>query len=291
MSHSNRVIVCHGKTALLEHEGQIIACVIRRGAGKPVCGDLVEYQYSENEQPRINKIFKRESTLIRADFRKRGRVIAANVDQLVMVVAASPEPDWAQVIRGIVIARLCQIQPLLLVNKTDLAKSVAFAEIEQTFASLGCKTLYCSATANIGMPDVLAAFTGHNSVLVGQSGVGKSTLSNRLLPDREIRIGAISEATGFGRHTTTETTWYPLPDDGGAIIDSPGMRDFAIWEMPKDELLSIFSELDAFSGQCRFNNCIHMAEPDCAVKDAVERGKIPQLWYQTWVDALTPSDD
>lgn len=282
--------MCHGKSALLDHENEIIACVLKRGAGRPVCGDIVEYQAEENEQPRINKIGKRGNTLIRADFRKRGRTIAANVDQLVMVVAATPEPDWSQVIRGIVIARLCNITPLLLVNKTDLAGELAYQEIEKIFAYLGCNTLYCSATENVGMEAVLDAFNGQNSVLVGQSGVGKSTLSNRLLPDREIRIGAISEATGFGRHTTTETTWYPLPDESGAIIDSPGMRDFAIWEMPKDELLAIFSELRELAGECRFNNCIHTAEPDCAVKDAVKRGDIPELWYQTWVDALTPSE-
>lgn len=290
MAFTSRVIVCHGKTALLEHNHQIIACALKRGAGRPVCGDIVEYQASENQQPRINKISKRGNTLIRADFRKRGRIIAANVDQLVMVVAATPEPDWGQVIRGIVIARLCNIQPLLLVNKTDLAGELAFQAIEAVFSELGCNTLYCSATENLGMDAVLQAFQGNNSVLVGQSGVGKSTLSNRLLPDREIRIGAISEATGFGRHTTTETTWYQLPDDSGAIIDSPGMRDFAIWEMPQDELLGVFSELSERAGQCRFNNCIHTAEPDCAVKAAVQSGEIPTLWYQTWVDALTPSD-
>lgn len=287
---SSRVIVCHGKSALLEHDGEIIACVLKRGAGKPVCGDLVEYQALENEQPRINKIEKRDKTLIRADFRKRGRTIASNIDQLVMVVAATPEPDWRQVIRGIVIARLCRISPLLLVNKTDLAASTTYKEIEKIFSHLGCETLYCSATEDRGIGEVLEALNGQNSVLVGQSGVGKSTLSNRILPDREIRIGAISEATGFGRHTTTETTWYPLPEDAGAIIDSPGMRDFAIWEMPQDELLAVFSELADLAQNCRFNNCIHMAEPDCAVKTAVEAGDVPTLWYQTWVDALTPSE-
>jgi ribosome biogenesis GTPase len=287
---TSRVIVCHGKSALLEHEGKIIACVLKGRSGRPVCGDLVEYQAPENEQPRINKVGERNNTLIRADFRKRGRIIASNIDQLVMVVAATPEPDWGQVIRGIVIARLCNISSLLLVNKTDLAGSTAYQEIEGIFSYLGCETLYCSATEDVGIDAVVEALTGRHSVLVGQSGVGKSTLSNRILPDREIRIGAISEATGFGRHTTTETTWYPLPNDAGAIIDSPGMRDFAIWDMPKDELLAVFSELAALAHNCRFNNCIHTAEPDCAVKAAVESGAIPQLWYQTWVDALTPSE-
>jgi ribosome biogenesis GTPase len=165
-----------------------------------------------------------------------------------------------------------------VVNKSDLLDTESRAKLEQRLAiyeQIGYSLLFISTRTTDGLRDLHQQLKSHTSILVGQSGVGKSSLVQALLPDLDIRIGALSQVTGLGRHTTTVTTLYHLPD-GGDLIDSPGVRDFSLSPVPVDQLAQGFREFKAYLGQCRFHNCRHASEPGCAVQDAVRSGAINQ---------------
>jgi len=271
------VIVNYGKSLLIEdNDGRLLRCVSRRNLDPIVCGDRVDWEPAGDGTGVVTRILERSTVLNRADGENRTRPLAANLEQIVIVAATEPLLDEYLIDKYIVAAELVGVQPLLVVNKTDLLDGNAHETLEQQvadYADIGYRVLFASALDSTGLTELEQALTGTTSILVGQSGVGKSSLINRLLPELEIAIGKLSEASGQGRHTTTATTLYHLPC-GGKLIDSPGVRDFHLEYAAVDELESGFREFRNYLGKCRFHNCRHLSEPDCAVADAAQHNRI-----------------
>lgn len=271
------VIVNYGKSLLIEDgHGELVRCVPRRSLGPIVCGDRIGWEPAGDRSGVITGIEPRHTLLTRADGENRARPLAANLDQIVIVAATEPELDEYLVDKYTVAAELVGVQPLLVINKTDLLDSNTRASFEQRVADytgIGYRVLFTSTLANTGVPALEQALTGRTSILVGQSGVGKSSLIKRLLPELDIAIGKLSEASGLGRHTTTATTLYHLPE-GGKLIDSPGVRDFRLGPVDRVQLEQGFREFRNSLGQCKFHNCRHMSEPGCAVATAAQENRI-----------------
>jgi ribosome biogenesis GTPase len=194
------------------------------------------------------------------------------------MIVAAPEPVLEPFLidKYTVAAELANATPVLVINKADLLDAAARRELDSRLADYvdsGYAVVYTSARQNRGLEQLAERLTGKTSILVGQSGVGKSSLVKRLLPELDIAIGRLSAASGQGRHTTTTTTLYHLPH-GGDLIDSPGVRDFHLGQVDPDALAAGFREFRPHLGHCRFNNCRHVSEPDCAVIAAAGKGAI-----------------
>ncbi len=212
------------------------------------------------------------------------RPLAANIDQLVIEAATEPALDSFLLDKYTVAAELANADALIVINKADLLTTQDRHDIDallEEYRAIGYPCLYTSALKNTGIEEFRAHLCGRTSILVGQSGVGKSSLVKRLLPDLEITTGRLSAASGLGKHTTTATTLYHLPG-GGALIDSPGVRDFRLGAVESLRLGSGFREFHAWLGQCRFNDCLHRGEPGCAIDAAVNEGKISQRRMQSY---------
>jgi ribosome biogenesis GTPase len=200
----------------------------------------------------------------------------ANIDQVIIEAALEPALDYFLIDKYCVAAELAQAEPLIIINKADLLTEKDRARVSlliSEYRLIGYTTLLISALKNTGIEAFNDRLSRKTSILVGQSGVGKSSLIKRLLPDRDIITGKLSAASGLGKHTTTSTTLYHLPH-GGHLIDSPGVRDFHLGRVPDDELGNGFREFRPYLGQCKFNNCRHLSEPGCAINAAVAGGHI-----------------
>ena len=281
------VIARHGVHVTVEDEdGRLRECVTRKKGEPVVCGDRVLWRPANSGYNIIERVLPRRTLLSRPDQRGRLKPICANVDQVVIVNALqarawqhAPPADLINLDlldRYLVAAELIGARAVILVNKTDLADEAALAALEKTlspYRALSYPLLFTSTLHGRGLAQLKQTLARHTSVLVGESGAGKSSLIKALLPDLEIRIGAISAASGKGRHTTTTTTLYHLPG-GGDLIDSPGVRDFALWHVDEQALIKGFRDFRPWLGQCRFRNCRHNGEAGCAVAAAAEAGHI-----------------
>ncbi len=283
------VIQHHGKQAIVEEQdGSLINCKIRQNLGGIVCGDRVVYQRKpEEHEGVILAVRERKSVLARPDFQRKPKPFAANIDQIIIVAAPEPELSEHLLDRYLIILETLGLKGILVINKSDLLDQTGLADIESrmlVYKQLGYDLLFCSVKSTQGLDQLRTLLKERTSILVGQSGVGKSSLINQILPDLDLRIGALSQAN-HGKHTTSSSTLYHLPC-GGDIIDSPGVRDFAIWHISEEEIASGFVEFRQYQGQCRFHNCRHINEPDCAIKQAVSEGKISARRLQSYQDML-----
>jgi ribosome biogenesis GTPase len=276
-SRPGLVIVNYGKNQLVEDvAGNIYRCVARRGLPQIVCGDEVEWQPTGESAGVIETILPRRTVLLRAEGNNKSRPLVTNIDQVIIEAALEPVLDYFLIDKYIVAAELAQAEPLIVINKADLIRAEDRSRIEaliSEYRSIGYTTLLTSALENTGIATFSDCLAGKTSILVGQSGVGKSSLIRCLLPDRDIVIGRLSAASGLGKHTTTSTTLYHLPH-GGRLIDSPGVRDFHLGRIAGDELDNGFREFRPYLGQCKFNDCRHLSEPGCAINAAVAAGNI-----------------
>jgi ribosome biogenesis GTPase len=273
------VIVNYGKSVLVEDEaGSLHRCVTRRKLNQLVCGDRVIWEPVGAQDGIIHAVEPRQTVLARADGSKRLRPLAANIDQILIVMAPQPAHDTFLIDRYLVAAELAGTMPLLVFNKSDLlpprSDGVPEAELRE-YAAIGYTSLMTSARDHAGIDGLVQTLVDRTSILVGQSGVGKSSLIKRLLPELDIQTGKLSDASGQGIHTTTRTTLYHLPQ-GGKLIDSPGVRDFRLGETAPDELARGFREFRPYLGSCRFQNCRHLSEPGCAVNEALRQGMISE---------------
>jgi ribosome biogenesis GTPase len=271
------VLVNYGKSMLVEDDtGCLYRCVVRRKLRHIVSGDRVAWESVGTQEGIINAVEPRRTVLQRADSANRTRALAANIDQILIVAAPQPAHDAFLIDRYLVAAELAGATPLVIVNKSDLLDpGMAGVPTDDLrgYADIGYDILLMSARENTGIDKLAQALVNRTSILVGQSGVGKSSLIKRLLPERDIQIGKLSDASGQGRHTTTATTLYHLPQ-GGDLIDSPGVRDFRLGESTLADLARGFREFRPYLGLCRFQDCRHLSEPGCAVKAAMRRGLI-----------------
>jgi ribosome biogenesis GTPase len=290
---SGLVIVNYGKSVLVEDGRRTLyRCVARRNLPPTVSGDRVTWEPVGIREGVIHAIEPRHTVLQRADGANRHRALAANIDQIVIVAAPQPALDPFLIDRYVVAAELCGAAPLLVVNKSDLLdpqEDARAACCVHEYAAIGYGAFLTSALENTGLDVLARALANRTSILVGQSGVGKSSLIKRLLPELDILIGKLSEASGQGRHTTTTTTLYHL-SHGGDLIDSPGVRDFRLGEAAARELARGFREFLPYLGRCRFQDCRHLAEPGCAVKEAVHAGTIGERRLASYRELATRRD-
>jgi ribosome biogenesis GTPase len=258
---------------------------------KLAVGDDVHLERGErNDAWAIAEILPRRSALARrAPGGGQGeRIVAANVDQVVVVFAAAkPDPHPRMLDRFLVIAEGNDLRAQIVINKIDLVGEDVARERFDGYARIGYPVHYTAAKAGVGIESVRAMLSGRRSVLTGPSGVGKSSLLNTVFPGSNLRVGEISESVNKGRHTTVGAIMLPLPAaDGGYVIDTPGLREIGLWGLPARELDQCFPEIRAVRDQCRFGDCRHIAEPDCAVRDALRTGGITEARYDSYVRLL-----
>jgi ribosome biogenesis GTPase / thiamine phosphate phosphatase len=265
------VVASYGKRYEVElADKSRISCVTRGKKTDLACGDIVTIKLTDKAEGVVEKCLERASILYRSSAIK-SKTIATNVSQIVIVLATQPSFYEALLNRCLVAAEAAKIRPLIVLNKCDLADADDAKIKLKLYQDLGYEVLHLSAKRDItGLQPYLK---NHQSVLVGQSGMGKSTIINALLPGQNVRTQVMSEALDSGKHTTTATHLYHI-DGNSSLIDSPGLQEFGLNHLSQTDLELAFIEFRPYLGKCRFNNCTHTHEPDCAVTNAVATGKI-----------------
>ena len=249
-----------------------ISCVTRGKKTDLACGDIVNIKLTDKAQGVVESSEPRKSLLYRSSTLK-SKILASNVTQIVIVLATQPSFYEALLNRCLVAAEAANIKPLILLNKCDLADADDAKNKLKLYQDLGYQVLHLSAKQDISA--LQPYLSNHQSVLVGQSGMGKSTIINALLPNENVRTQEMSAALDSGKHTTTAAHLYHL-DTTSSLIDSPGLQEFGLNHLSQTDLELAFIEFRPYLGNCRFNNCKHTHEPDCAVIEAVKAGKISQ---------------
>lgn len=275
-----RVIAAHGRQYVVElADGTLLPCFPRGKKSDVACGDRVDIQRTSDDQGVIEAIQPRTSLLYRSNEVKQ-KLIAANVDQLVIVVATEPAFSDELVTRALLAAESEEIEALIVLNKCDLTDKLAAArERLAVFARLGYRVVELSAREHAD--DLRPELYGVTSVLVGQSGMGKSTLVNALVPEANAATREISQALDSGKHTTTHATLYHL-DGESQLIDSPGLQEFGLGHLDRQEIEHAFREFRPYLGQCRFRDCKHNREPDCVLSAAVAAGEIDERRFAAY---------
>lgn len=263
--------------------GETVRARIKGKKLKPVCGDRVRARPIENEPEwMITDILDRTNELTRPNQRGQVEVLAANLEFLCVVAARTPSPDWFIVDRYLSAAELMGIPAAIVYNKVDLDTSATSTDdILNEYSDIGYLTLQCSARTGNNIDQLASMLAGKTSIIVGQSGVGKSSLINQLVDGVDLRIGNISSATGEGQHTTVNSSMLDLVN-GGSVIDSPGVRDYAPAIPEGETVVDGFREIGDAGQECRFANCRHLKEPGCAVKRKVDSGEISQRRYESY---------
>lgn len=280
-----QVVARHGRNLVVATDGDtLVHCLFRANLDDVVCGDQVIWQLTGAGEGVVTAVQPRRSVLSRPDYSGRDKPIAANVTQLVVVVAPRPEPSGYLLDQYLVAAELAGMRALITLNKSDLLDAAGLAAFRERFAPyplIGYPLVPVSAKREHGLDPLLAHLRAETSILVGQSGVGKSSLINALIPDQDAQVGRLSVGTGQGRHTTSTATLYRLPS-GGELIDSPGVRSFRLGRIDRQQLEQGFRDFQPYLGHCGFRNCHHDSEPDCAILAAVAAGKIHPARLETF---------
>ncbi len=274
-AQSGRVISHFGVQLDVEAgDGEIHRCRMRQNLPSLVTGDNVLWRADEDHGGGIiEALEERISVLSRPDRHGQLKLVASNIDQIILVIAPLPTPSNLLIDRYLVAAEATGIPVWILMNKTDLPEAAASMEQVSIYKEIGYEVHSCSTHVENGLDQLKQMLIGKNSVFVGQSGVGKSSLVNSLLPGVEIRVNTISTNSKLGQHTTTTARLYHI-EEGGEIIDSPGIRDFGIWHIEPEAVPDGYKEFGPFLGACRFRNCSHQHEPGCALLAALEAGEI-----------------
>lgn len=279
-----RVIAHYGtQMSIRGEDGEERRCHLRRHLGDLVTGDRVIWQDGDPSGV-VVALGHRTSLVSRYDTRGQLKPLAANVDQLIITLAIAPEPHAQLIDRYLVAAETSGITPVILLNKTDLLDTESAARMDDLlapYADIGYPLVRASCDQNSGLDALKSRLHGQSSVFVGQSGVGKSSLIQALVPAENLRIGALSRGEAKGTHTTTTAFLYQLPA-GGELIDSPGIREFGLGPLDSDSLIAGFREFRPFLGHCRFRDCQHRQEPGCALLQALKDGSISQRRLESY---------
>ena len=267
------VVAAYGKRYQIElPDKKRISCVTRGKKTDLACGDRVNLQLTDKHEGVIDSTLPRQTLLYRSNAFK-SKMLAANVTQIIIVLATQPSFYEALLNRCLIAAEAAHIKPLIVLNKCDLDDSSQAKQKLGLYSALGYQVLALSAKEDIS--SLRPYLQGEASILVGQSGMGKSTMINALLPEEAVRTREVSMSLDSGKHTTTAAHLYHL-DAQSQLIDSPGLQEFGLHHLSTDELEHAFIEFRPHLGLCRFSNCKHTQEPDCAIKQAVLKGKIGQ---------------
>ncbi|WP_314878742.1 small ribosomal subunit biogenesis GTPase RsgA [Haemophilus parahaemolyticus] len=283
------VVTRHAKHADVETEqGEIYRCNLRRTLKNVVVGDQVSWRLG-NEQLQgisgvIEAIYPRKNELSRPDYYDGIKVMASNIDQIIIVSAVLPTLSLNIIDRYLVICETANIPALIVLNKVDLLSEEERQAVKKQLAiyeKIGYETLMLSADTGENMEALHAYLRQGTSIFVGQSGVGKSSLINQLLPEINALTGAVSDVSGLGQHTTTASCLYHLPL-GGNLIDSPGIREFGLWHLEPNQITDGYREFQSVLGTCKFRDCKHGSDPGCAIREAVEKGEIDPIRFENY---------
>lgn len=288
-----RIISHHGRQLYAETETfERIKCKIRQNLGDIACGDYVILQQALNttgeSQNVVVAVKERENLLVKTGFAGSIKPVAANIGQLVVVTAVMPKPNPYLIDRYLTSAENLPAKAIIVINKVDLLddeKKQDTDKLTKLYQDIGYQVICTSIKQNIGIDELSQALSNTTSILVGLSGVGKSSIVKAILPKEEIKIGETSRSTGEGKHTTTVSALYHLKDNG-IIIDSPGVRDFTPINSSQDEITHGFIDVRRYNGACKFANCSHQNEPGCAMKQAVEAGELNQQRFNNYLRLL-----
>jgi ribosome biogenesis GTPase len=277
------LVISHlGQGIAVEHDDKIVLCQTLRKLETVAVGDRVLWTQSSPDQGRIEEILPRRSLLMRPSRNGKTRPVAANIDTVFVVFAIEPYCDFLLIDQYLAICENRNIDAALVLNKTDLPQSDAIEKELLEYTNLGYALYRVSATAASGLDELKLALKNQVSILAGQSGVGKSSLTNAIIPDKELKTNTVSATTKHGRHTTTAATLYHM-NDGGDLIDSPGVAIFGLAGLTEQQLAYGYREFQPLIELCQFNNCRHLVDKGCAVRPAAENGDISMARYQRFL--------
>lgn len=276
-----------------DSDGTVCRCNIRRNITSVVCGDKVLFRPGLDANSTVSGVLEvveeRKSVLTRPDFYDGVKPIAANIDQIIIVSSVVPALSLNIIDRYLVAAEDVEIEPIILLNKVEMLDQKQRQAVEsqlQHYTDIGYRFMYTSCKTGEGIEELARQLVDKISVFVGQSGVGKSSIVNQLLPDADEITGEVSDNSGLGTHTTTASKLLHFPQ-GGDLIDSPGVREFALWHLPEDRITWCFREFRQYQGGCKFRDCKHMDDPGCVLKSAVAQGDIHQTRFENYHRILT----
>jgi len=272
--------------------GQRLKCEVRQKVRDEIAdvtpvavGDDVLFARSHEDAGVIEQVLKRSSAFFRPEVRQQSskQVIAANLDKLAIVSSIKkPALKTGIIDRFLISAQIGNLKPIVIINKTDFPKSDEADVVFNAYKSLEYEIFFTSCVTGEGLDELAGALIKHRTLFVGHSGVGKTTIINKLIPDLDLKTSEVSEATHRGTHTTASIELFELPA-GGFLADSPGLKVMGLWEVSKEELPHYYPDFENLVGKCRFRTCSHTHEPECAVKGAVEKGEIVQFRYDNYV--------
>jgi len=284
------VISKHGAELIIEKgNGEHIRCIPRKKLDTIVCGDHVTWEMVSNNQGVVTELKLRTSLLSRPNNSGIVKPIAANITQMLIVSAIKPDYDFSLIDNYLVAAELLKITPVIILNKIDLLNNDEFEDVKNKFNAykeLGYQLFFTSAIKPTSMALFSDKLKDHISIFVGQSGVGKSSLINFLIPQLNLKTRALNDSINLGKHTTSASTLYHLPSSG-SIIDSPGVREFKLWQVKQNQAAWSFPEFRIHIDQCKFRDCKHLNEPKCAVKDALKNNEITERRYQSYLRIIS----
>lgn len=279
-----QVIAVQRKQALVKYNTEILSVNIRKNLASIVCGDNIALEKTDSGEYAAIGILPRSSELARTTRYQKRKLVAANIDLVAIVISSTPEPNFELLDRYLLACEINKIPALIVQNKVDLLESTPEqASLQQQityYNKIGYETLNTSAISDYGILELAKLLQKKLTTIVGQSGVGKSSITQKLVPDQNIQIGAISENLQ-GKHTTSVSYLYDIPG-GGQIIDTPGIRNFIMGDFDINDLIHGFIEFKPYLGLCKFNDCSHMKEPQCAIRAAVAEHKISQSRFDSY---------
>ncbi|BAF61661.1 ribosome small subunit-dependent GTPase A [Candidatus Vesicomyidisocius calyptogenae] len=277
------VITRYKKRLLVKiKSGELYQCVTKNNIDLSVAGDRVIFQITQSNQGIVTAILERHNQLYRTH-----KLIATNIDQLWLVVAMEPHYQFELIDRYLIMAENAKLPINIVVNKVELTNNIKKVKYDfSMYKNIGYSINYLSVKKQINIDKFKLKLNNKTHIFLGQSGVGKSSLINKLIPELNLRVNEISTKSKLGKHTTTNTTLYQIPS-GGDLIDSPGIRKFQLDEFSNQEILNGFKEFNPFTNACKFRNCAHIFEPKCAIKLAVKLGDIHKKRYQSYITLVS----